>query len=64
MSFPAEVVDITENPLTTGLLCAINGMVITKDLADLAHQFENRIWAELWFVFHVCPFNNAISGKW
>ena len=37
MSLTAEVVDITKNPLTIGLLCAIGIVVIAQDLAHLIH---------------------------
>jgi len=47
MSFTAEVSDITKNPLTIGLLCAICVVVISKDLSNLVHQFEIRIGTEL-----------------
>jgi len=62
MGFTAEVVDITKNSLTIGLLCAISVVVISKDLADVVHSLEIRIWAELRFVFHFLCINNAISG--
>ena len=37
MGFSTEVVDMTNNPLTIGLLCAIGEMVILKDLSNLTH---------------------------
>ncbi len=37
MRFTAEVVDITKNPLTIGLLCAICVVVVSKDLSNLVH---------------------------
>lgn len=56
MRFTAEVVDITKNPLTIGLLCAISVVVISKDLSNLVHQFEIRIGTELQLiVFHGFP---------
>ncbi len=56
MRFTAEVSDITKNPLTIGLLCAICVMVISKDLSNLVHQFEIRIGTELQLIiFHGFP---------
>lgn len=40
MNFPSEVMDITKNPLTTGLLREIGIMMISKNLANLIHKFS------------------------
>lgn len=58
MGFSFEVVNITEYPLTTGLLCAICIVKISKDFSNLAPLFE--LWSEAEFL-RIFYFTHKIS---
>jgi len=52
VNFCIKEPDKTHDPLTIGLFGTVRIVVVTENLSDLIHEFQIRVGAEFWLVFH------------